>query len=305
MSKASKITVFGAANVDITGFPDGKLVYKDANIGSMKTTAGGVGRNIAENLKHLDFEVELISVFGDDPLSNFLIKDCQNKGLKIARSLFLKNMLASTFIAILDHQNDLAVGISAMQLYDDLEDSWFISNLPHQIDAEYIILETNLSSKILQKIVEKYPDKKFVLDTVSGKKALRAKAILKHLHLLKTNLLEAEMMSGIKVKNDKDLEKLVSYFISQGVDKVFITLGKQGVIYGTKDFIEQQKPVKAEVKNTIGAGDSFVAGLVYADILHKSIKDMATYGMRMAALTVSHTEAVNPEVHKLVLRQAQ
>ena len=298
MSKASKITVFGAANVDITGFPDGELVYKDANIGSMKSTAGGVGRNIAENLKHLDFDVELISIFGDDPLSDFLIKDCQSKGLKIARSLFLNNMPASTFIAILDHQNDLAVGISAMQLYDDLDDTLFISNLPHQIDSEYIILETNLSNKILQKIVEKYPDKKFVLDTVSGKKALRAKTIMQHLHILKTNLLEAETMSGIKVQNDKDLEKLVSYFIVQGVTKVFITLGKQGVIYGTKKFIEQQKPVKAEVKNTIGAGDSFVAGLVYADILQKSMKDMAAYGMRMAALTVSHDEAVNPNISR-------
>ena len=299
MSKQPKISIFGAANVDITGFPDNDLIYKDANIGHMKTTAGGVGRNIAENLKHLGFEVELISIFGDDPLSDFLIKDCKTKGLNIDRSLFLKNIPASTFIAILDNHNDLAVGISAMQLYDDVNDALFIANLPEKIDTEYVVLETNLSNRILQAIVQKYPDKKFVLDTVSGKKALRAKAVLKHLYILKTNLLEAETMSGIKVRNDKDLENVVAYFLAQGVTKVFITLGKQGVIYGSKDLIERQNPVPATVINTIGAGDSFVAGIVYADFLQKNISEMAVFGMRMAELTVNCEEAVNPQVQEL------
>ncbi len=302
MSNQTKITVFGAANVDITGFPDNPLVYNDANIGSMKTTAGGVGRNIAENLKHLDFEVELISIFGDDPLSDFLIKDCQKKDLTIQRSLFLKNRAASTFLAILDHQNDLAVGISAMQLYDEIDANLFVANLPEKIDSEYIVLETNLSEEILQQIVHKYSGKKFVLDTVSGKKALRATSVLKHLHILKTNLLEAETMSGIKVQSDNDLKNLVTYFLAKGVTKVFITLGKKGVIYGTHNLIKKQSPVKAKIVNTIGAGDAFVAGLIYADAQQKSLDEMATYGMRMAALTVSHSEAVNPDIRTEMLK---
>ena len=300
MSKPTKITVFGAANVDITGFPDAELVFKDSNTGQVKISAGGVGRNIAENLKLLKFDTELIGIFGDDPLSDFLIKDCRTKGLQINRSLFLKNMPASTFIAILDNHNDLAVGISAMQLYDNTVDNLFITNLPDKIDSEYVILETNLSGRILEAIIEKYPGKKLVLDTVSGKKALRAKNILKHLYILKTNLLEAEMLSGIKVQNDHDIKKLVSFFIERGVNKVFITLGQQGVIYGTQNIIERQKPVPATIKNTTGAGDSFVAGIVYAGILQKNIRDMATYGMRMAALTVGCEEAVTPKVSQLV-----
>ena len=303
MPKEDKITVFGAANVDITGFPDADLIYEDANIGRMKTTAGGVGRNIAENLKHLDFEVELISIFGDDPLSNFLLTDCRNKALNINRSLYLKQMPASTFIAILDSHNDLAVGISAMQLFDETDDRQFIANLPERIDSEYIILETNFSSRILQAIVEKYPTKKFVLDTVSGKKSLRAKVILSRLYILKTNLLEAEMISGIKVQTEQDLKRLVTYFLKQGVTKVFITLGKQGVIYGSENIVEKQSPIETKVNNTIGAGDAFVAGLVYADILEKDLQEMATYGMRMAALTVNHSEAVNPDISREKIEQ--
>ena len=298
MLKSATISVFGATNVDITGYTHEKLIYKDANIGSMKTTAGGVGRNIAENLMRLDFPVNFISVFGDDPLSDFIIRDCLEKGLNIDKSLFVKNASASTFIAIMDEHKDLALGISAMRLYDDLSPQLFIEHLPEHVDSTYIILETNLHTEILQAIIEKYPDKKFVLDTVSGKKALRALPVLPDLYLLKTNLLEAEIMSGFQAKTDDDLEKLVRFFLDKGVQKVFITLGKDGVIYGDKNTIERQRPIVSKVVNTIGAGDSFVAGLVYADHLNLPLELMAKYGMKAASITVQHKEAVSPEMSR-------
>jgi len=303
MTDKRKISVFGAANVDITGFPKAELIYKDANIGTMHTAAGGVGRNIAENLHLLGFEVNLISVFGDDPLSDFLINDCQKKELNINKSLFLKDTPASTFLAVMDSHNDLAVGISAMGLYDDLNPQDFLKNLPDELPSVYSILETNFSSEILQKIVEKYPEQKFILDTVSGKKALRSLPVLDKIYILKTNLLEAEMISGIHIKTDEDHTKLVRYFLDQGVQKVFITLGKNGVIYGNRKTITRQLPIPAKVINTIGAGDAFISGLVYADSMNAPIDQMAKYGMKAAALTVSYPEAVNPALNADKLKE--
>jgi len=303
MSKPVSVTVFGAANVDITGYTKATLIYKDANIGSMKTTAGGVGRNIAENLKNLDFKVRLISVFGDDPLSEFLLRDCKQKFLNTQGSLSVKDASASTFIAIMDEHNDLALGISAMSLYDELNIEDFIQNLPPQIDSEYSVLETNFSTAILEEIIRKYPHQKFVLDTVSGKKSLRAIPVLKDLYILKTNLLEAEMMSGLEIKSDADLEKLVRYFIDKGVQKVFITLGKDGVIYGDKNQVKKKPSIASTVINTIGAGDSFVAGLIYGDSQGASLDEMAHYGMAAAAITVRHQEAVSPELNLKNLNQ--
>jgi len=298
MSKSVLITVFGAANVDITGYTENKLIYKDANIGRMKTTAGGVGRNIAENLSRLDFQVDFIGVFGDDPLSDFIINDCRQKNLNIDQSLFINNTSASTFIAIMDEHNDLALGISAMNLYNNLDSSNFINHLPDKLDSVYTVLETNFSTEILQTIIQKYPEQKFVLDTVSGKKSLRALAVLPDLYILKTNLLEAEMMSEIPVHSEEDLKKLTRFFIDKGVKKVFITMGKDGVIYGDKNTIERQSPIASKVVNTIGAGDSFVAGLIYADSLGLGIDKLVRYGMKAASITVGHEEAVNPEISK-------
>ena len=47
----SYIAVAGGVNVDIGAFPSQKLKTKDSNPGHVKTSLGGVGRNIAHDLR--------------------------------------------------------------------------------------------------------------------------------------------------------------------------------------------------------------------------------------------------------------
>lgn len=297
MIQNKTITVFGASNVDITGFTEQKLIYGDANIGHTITTPGGVGRNIAENLHRLGFAINLISVFGDDPLSEYLIKSCKELGLRIDDSLFLKNASTATFLAIMDCHNDLALGISAMDIYKKIDLNLFESKLSKIEKTDYTIIETNFTTEILELVVKKSPKTKLVLDTVSGKKALRSIPILPHLYILKTNLLEAQMLSGINPIDAKSKEELVAYFVELGVTHVFITTGKDGVIYGNKELISQREPIPSNIINTIGAGDSFVSGIVYADALELDIHKMALYGMASASLNVEFNAAVSTEMN--------
>jgi len=297
------VCVIGASNVDITGFTKNRLIYKDANIGSMKTSPGGVGRNIAENLHSLGMGVNLISVFGDDPLSEYIIKSCNDIGLNIDSSLFVKGANISTFIAVMDEKNDLAVGISAMDLYDDISEDFILSKIEVINSSDFIVLETNMPEEILITIVEKLPNKKYILDTVSGKKTLKAKNILHNLYIIKTNLLEAQMLSNIEVNTDDDLYKIVQYFLDKGVENVFITLGKDGVIYGNKNLINKKKSIISEVKNTIGAGDAFLAGVVYGNVLGLDIHKVANYGMACAAINVRHDSSVSPYMKPKNIKQ--
>lgn len=296
MSRNKIISVLGASNVDITGFTDHKLIYGDANIGHSKTSSGGVGRNIAENLHRLGFTINLISVFGEDPLSDFLIKSCQDLGLNIQASIFLKDQNAGTFIAIMDCHNDLALGISAMDIYNKLDIKLIQPKINSLAQPEYFVLETNFPASILESVAKENKNSKLVLDTVSGKKSLRAKNILPYLYILKTNLLEAQMLSGSE-KTSTNPTKLIKYFLNIGVKKVFITLGKDGVIYGDKTGVYEHKTIPTKIENTIGAGDAFVSGIVYADAQNKDIHQMALYGMASASINVQHNAAVSPNMN--------
>ena len=296
MSKPKIVTIIGAANVDITGFTNQKLIYQDANIGHMKTSPGGVGRNIAENLMRLDLRVNLISIFGDDALSSYIIDSCKDLSLHIEDSLFLKDSATATFLAIMDENNDLALGLSAMDIYDNLKTDFIVSKITQINKSDYVVLETNMPENILQYVVKHAPNPKYVLDTVSGKKALKSKKILPHLYILKTNLLEANMLSDLCVKNEEDYPKLIQYFLDKGVENVFITLGSQGVIYGNAKGIDRQETIPTKIRNTIGAGDSFVSGIVYADSLDLNIHKAANIGMQCAHINVQYNAAVSPEM---------
>jgi len=291
------ISVLGASNVDITGFTEHKLIYGDANIGHSKTSAGGVGRNIAENLHRLGFDINLISIFGDDPLSDYLIKSCKELGLDINASLYLKNQNAGTFIAIMDCNNDLALGISAMDIYKGLDTKAIQSKINSIPQTDYLVIETNFPSEVLELVVKENPNTKFVLDTVSGKKSLRVKNILSSLYILKTNLLEAQMLSKIEGTSLESQKEMITYFLNKGVKKVFITLGKEGVIYGNKTGISHHNTIPTKIENTIGAGDSFVSGIVYADTLELDIHKLALYGMASASINVQFNGAVSTEMN--------
>ena len=65
-NEPSYCTVVGAANIDIGGVAADNLVPHDSNPGKVRLTHGGVGRNIAHNMRLLGIGAKLITALGDD-----------------------------------------------------------------------------------------------------------------------------------------------------------------------------------------------------------------------------------------------
>lgn len=60
----------------------------------------------------------------------------------------------------------------------------------------------------------------------------------------------------------------------KGVNSILISMGSLGAVYVTDNGIYTSKALKVPVKNTVGAGDSMVAALVYS--LINNLDDMDT-----------------------------
>ena len=102
------------------------------------------------------------------------------------------------------------------------------------------------------------------------------------------------MLSGIKINDQSDLEACAKYFLHQGVKRVFITLGEDGTYYN--DGI-QHKHLPANhihVVNATGAGDAFIAALVYSHYHNLNIDESARFAMAASALALSHENTINP-----------
>ena len=66
MDKQPYIVGVGAANADLNGASLAPIHLRDSNPGHISLSAGGVTRNVCENLARLGADVKLISAVGSD-----------------------------------------------------------------------------------------------------------------------------------------------------------------------------------------------------------------------------------------------
>ena len=90
---------------------------------------------------------------------------------------------------------------------------------------------------------------------------------------IKPNKDELEVMFNTSVKNDEDVIKYAKQILEKGAQSVIVSLGGDGAIY-----VDHQQSIKAvnptgEVINTVGSGDSTVAGMVAGLATGLSVKD--------------------------------
>ena len=289
-------SVIGGANMDIQCFPKSDLVYHDSNPGNMKLSSGGVGRNIAENMVRLGIRTKLITVLGDDLYANAIIDEAKSIGLEIEDSLFLDKTNSSTYFSVLNSEGDLEIAIASMDIYDSLTENFIKKKEKIIQNSRIVVIDTNIPQELIEFIVKTYRNTTFFLDTVSTAKAIKIKDLLGYFHTIKPNKIEAEKLSGIKIENDKNLHDVAEYFLKKGVKNVFITLGSEGVYYNDGKHRGKISGKKIKAVNTTGAGDSFVAALVYCHLQEMGIKDTADFAQNASILTMMHENTINPNM---------
>lgn len=296
LKEGEYISIVGGANMDIIGFPSNKLIIKDSNPGQVKVVLGGVGRNIGENLVRLGVETKLISAVGSDVYGEKILEEARIIGLDMKDSLVLKGSSTSTYLAILDEKGDMKVAISHMDIFDKVTVD-FIKRKKQVIENSKIcIIDTNMPEEVIDYILTQFKGVDFFLDTVSTTKAKKVKDKIGAFHTIKPNKIEAELLSGIEIKEELDLTRVAEYFLNQGVKRVFITLGENGVFYHDGTHSNHIQNPKAEVVNATGAGDAFIAALAYSHFNDFDIEKSTRFAMAASILALSHEETINPNM---------
>ena len=156
---------------------------------------------------------------------------------------------------------------------------------------------TPLKRKIsLLHILDNFKSTDFFLDTVSGVKAQKVKNRIGAFHTIKPNRLEAELLSGIKTDSFANMIKATEYFLKQGVKRVFITLGAEGVFFNDGSVHKLIPNPKIKVVNATGARDAFLAALAFCHFNNYGIDESARFSMTAAILALSYEETINPSI---------
>ncbi|MBY5992153.1 PfkB family carbohydrate kinase [Ferrimonas balearica] len=295
--------VMGGANMDLCGVADTPLVDGDSTPGSLTASAGGVGRNIADNLARLGSRVEFVSALGEDRWAEQLIESCRLAGVGTEHCLKVPGATTSSYLSLHDSDGEMRLALNDMSLIDRL-DAEQIERRRGPIDrASALVLDANLSETALAALFARPVEAPVLVDPVSQAKAHKLKPFLGQIDTLKPNALEAALLAGQPLESDADLPKVADALHELGVPRVLLSLGSRGA-YASENGVGQRYQSSAtEVVNVTGAGDALMAGLAHGRLAGWSFADTVPFALAAARLALATKTTINATMSEAAVRR--
>lgn len=284
------VIVIGAVNIDICGRPKEKLNMRDSNPGEVTFTPGGVGRNIAHNLRLLGLGVKFIAAIGTDVYGESILQSCVELGMDMSLAKRVEGGRTSSYVYICDDNGDMAVGVSDTDIAESITPEYLAEHIAEINSADAVVFDGNLPAETVRWIGENVTAPLYA-DPVSARKAERLKPALGKLRAFKPNDVEAMSMTG-----EKSPKAAAKALAAAGTGRVFVSLGADGLIAAEKDKLLKLQCAETKLVNTNGAGDAAMAAIVWADISGLSLDDSANTALKAAALAIKSDETVNPDL---------
>lgn len=299
--RVGPVVVIGAANMDLKARSLEPLERGTSNPGSTVLSAGGVGRNVAENLARLGSPVELVSVVGDDPLGDELIAATAEAGVDVSH-VRRKDVATGTYVAVLSPAGELFTAISDIASADEITPLVVRAARESILSAAFLVVEGNLSNDALTQAFEEaeLAGVPVVLDPVSAPKARRLARLLdgeRPVDLVTPNREELAALTGRDTSTEKGVQAATLTLHDRGVRYVWARLGQAGSMLSAPQgtLAVPALPVETVIDST-GAGDAMLAAYLHARLRGHDPLVAVRHGHAAAALTVAVPNTVRQDL---------
>ncbi len=284
------VTVIGGSNVDIEGKSGIDIVMHDSNPGIIKFSEGGVGRNIVENFARLGGDIRFVTALARDDYGRKIYDHLKELNVDLDYTVISRDFSTSTYMFILRKDGEMLIAINDMSIMSLISADLIISMRDELNESDYVFFDCNVPAESVMAIYENVDKAKIIVDGVSKHKVGKIAPFLDKTYCLKLNDGEASELSGMKIENMEDVEKVGNYFLEKGVKKVYITLAEKGVYFCDEKQRIYKKGYKADVVNVTGAGDSFSGAMLYGFSKSYSDEKILNLGMGASLLTIENVE---------------
>ena len=294
------ISVIGGANVDMSATLTDAFIASDSNPGHIEVGYGGVARNIAHNLALLGARTQLLTIFGGDLFGGLLHDYCKQQGIDVHLSERVNDLRSGIYLCLNNHGGEMIAAVADTEAIKLITPEWLAKRSGEINMSDFIVADTNIGEDAIRWLMENVTAPLFI-DGVSTTKAHRVvnalrNAKLPYLHTLKLNLKEA-----LAVTETASYAEAAQKLLDLGVAHVYITLSGEGVYCRTAAEEWLFPALPGEIVNTTGAGDAFLAGVVYAHAKGIDFPRTAQYGLMAARTTLMSPKAVNPDIANILL----
>lgn len=305
MTRHGVVVVIGGCNVDIAGRAGQATAPGDSAPGTVRTSAGGVARNIAENLARLGHPVRLVSALGRDAAGRWLRAQTTAAGVDVRGCISVDGAATAHYLSLHAPDGALLQAVNDMAVLDALTPERLARERRHLRAAAAIVLDANLRPDTLAWLFAQELAAPVFADAVSAAKAPRLQPWLPRLHTLKLNRAEAEALGAPALATAAARRRFGTGLCRCGLQRVALSLGSGGLLLADDDAQMERPAWPAPIRNTTGAGDALMAGLVHATLRGWPAERAADFALGCAALTLGCPETNHPRFSERAVRALQ
>ena len=284
---------FGAANIDRQARAHRTVRLGTSNPVTIRTSLGGVARNVAETLARLGLPVGLVTRLGRDPSADRILRAMAALGLDLSLASRSETSGTASYTAVLEPEGEMAVAIADMGIYDEMGPAVLAPALSSAVPAAAWFADANLPAEGLAAILN-HPGRPglVAVDAVSSPKSEKLRGLLDRIDLLCVNRDEAEAITGHTVTDDDAAWAALRRLRDAGVGRVVLNRGGAGALVAD-DVGEHEIPAcPARIIDVTGAGDAAMAGTLYGLVTGLPLLDAARLGRAASALALEAPTAV-------------
>ncbi|PWU09564.1 MAG: ribokinase [Verrucomicrobia bacterium] len=285
------ILVLGSANMDLTvKVPRIPKAGETVLGGGFVSTAGGKGANQAVSAARAGGNVVFIGRVGRDAFGNQTIAGFEAEGIR-TNFIFRDRRSASGVALILvgkDGQNQIAVapGANANLTPSDIKRAStafrgaaiFLTQLETPLQTAQAGVELACANGI-----------PVILNPAPARALPRR--LLSKVWILTPNETEAELLTGIAVKDNSSATRAAEQLLARGAQNVIITLGAKGAFVRGDGVCQLITAHRMKAVDTTAAGDVFNGALAVALAEGKPLIDAARFANAAAAISVGRPGA--------------
>lgn len=292
----SPVIVIGGAGVDMIGQLDGDLVAGTKNPAKIRTSFGGVARNVAENLSRLGHRTVLLTAVGEDHAGKQLLAQAVQAGVDVSHVLTTPDHATGTYLGIIDAKGALKFALDDIKATQTLTPDYIKSHAALFKQASLVFIDANLPKPTLRTIFSLARRARIPVcaDPTAAGLAVRLSPFLDRLSLITPNGEEAGVLCDRSIENDQPQEALeaAKCLVGKGVDIVLVSLAEFGVVYATSETSGFIPAIRTTVVDPTGAGDALNATVIYALLNQIHLDDAVRLGVTAASLTLRHRGTV-------------
>lgn len=247
-----------------------------------KFEPGGGGINVSRALKRLG--VDSLAIFPASGTTGLLLQQLLSQEDIAQQPVVTVNWTRENFIVVDTSTNhQYRFGMPGSEL-SEIEQQQILDTLAALTPApDYLIISGSLPPGVepafLGKVVRlaHTAGSKVIADT-SGP-ALHV-LLAEGIYLVKPNIGELSRLANQDDLDSSSVDTAARQLIERGQCEIVVTsLGAQGACLVTRDIIDHVPAPAVKKRSTVGAGDSMVAGLVYALSIGKSVREAVRLGV--------------------------